>query len=213
MCENEHDNGKLHWLNWAQEVQALAQTGLAFSLSHYDTQRYQRLMEIAAEIVEKHSRLHREEVMQTFMVQPGYATVKVDVRGAVIREGKILLVQECSDERWCLPGGWADVGEVPSEMVEREVREESGLIVKAKKIIALFDANRSGRPLDFFHAYKIIFLCEHISGKLRASEETMDVGFFNFDRLPVLSENRTNNKHLKEIQDHLNDPERPVYFD
>jgi ADP-ribose pyrophosphatase YjhB (NUDIX family) len=194
-------------------MQALAQTGLAFSTGNYDTQRYQRFMEMAAEMVEKHSQLAREEILQTFIIQPGYATVKVDVRGAIIRDGKILLVQERSDEKWCLPGGWADVGEVPSEMVEREVREESGFIVKAKKIIAVFDANRSGRPLEFFHAYKIVFLCDITGGYPRASEETLDVGFFEFDRLPVLSENRTSQLHLSEVQAHIKDALRPVYFD
>lgn len=201
------------WLVWAQEIQALSQTGLAFSTSHYDTQRYRRLMEIASEIIAGNTLLSKEEIMQTFLVQPGYATVKVDVRGAVIRDGKILLVQERVDEKWCMPGGWADVGDKPSEMVEREVREESGLVVRAKKLVGIFDANRSGRPLDFFHAYKIIFLCDFERGTLQASEETIAADFFAFDDLPDLSENRTNINHLKEVLAHLNDETRPAHYD
>jgi ADP-ribose pyrophosphatase YjhB (NUDIX family) len=201
------------WLNWAQEVQALAQTGLAFCTSSYDRQRYQRLLEIASEMVEQHSDIPKEKILHIFGSQPGYATVKVDVRGAVIREGKILLVQERSDERWCMPGGWADVGEMPSAMVEREVREESGFIVHAKKLIGVFDANRSGRPMAFFHAYKIIFLCDLAGGEPRASEETQAINFFDFAHLPALSENRTNQKHLSEVKAHYLDEGRRVYFD
>jgi 8-oxo-dGTP pyrophosphatase MutT (NUDIX family) len=99
------------WLDWAREIQALAQTGLTFCQNDYDKERLQRLLEIAADIVASHTDLPQESLRQNFLRQPGYATPKVDVRGAVIRDGKILLVQERTDERWCMPGGWADVGE------------------------------------------------------------------------------------------------------
>ena len=107
------------------------------------------------------------------MEQPGYATPKVDVRSAVIKDGSILLVKETQDHRWALPGGWADVGDKPSEVAERETREESGYEVSVKKVIGVFDANRSGRPLEFFHAFKIIFMCELVGGEARTSNETL----------------------------------------
>ena len=93
------------WLSWAREIQAISQTGLTYNMDNFDTLRYKRLMEIAAEIVDNHSRLEPDSILDNFKLQPGYATPKVDVRGAVIRDGKILLVQERSDERWCMPGG------------------------------------------------------------------------------------------------------------
>jgi ADP-ribose pyrophosphatase YjhB (NUDIX family) len=201
------------WLAWAREIQALSQTGLTYSDNNFNTQRYQRLMEIAAEIVGNRTDLERETVLQGFQAQAGYATTKVDVRGAVVQGGRILLVQERSDGRWCMPGGWADVGDLPSETVVREVQEESGFHVLPRKVIGVFDANRNGRPLEFYHAYKIVFLCELVGGEARPSDETMAVGFFDMDAPPPLSTARTNRQHLAEISAHLQNPNRPTAFD
>jgi ADP-ribose pyrophosphatase YjhB (NUDIX family) len=170
-------------------------------------------MEIAAEIVESHTGLPKQPILENFAVQPGYATPKVDVRGAVVRGGKILLVQERVDERWTMPGGWADVGDVPSEMVVREVWEESGFEVEPRKVIGVYDANRVGRPLQFYHAYKIVFLCEIVGGEARTSDETMGVDFFSFDALPPLSAERTGERHLAEVLAHVGDEQRPAAFD
>jgi len=201
------------WLEWAREIQALSQTGLTFTQNEYERGRYQRLSEIAAEIVACNTELSKERLHKIFLAQPGYATPKIDVRGAVIRAEKILLVQERSDERWCMPGGWADVGEKPSKMVEREVWEESGFQVVPQKVIGVYDANRTGRPLEFYHAYKIVFLCEIIGGEPRPSNETLAADFFSFDNLPPLSSNRTNERHLAEVLAHTRDQNRPTAFD
>ncbi len=201
------------WLQWAQEVQALSQTGLAFSTSPYDVERYNRLLEIAAEIVAGHTFLARQEVLDDFAAQTGYATPKVDVRAAVVRDGQILLVQERVDGRWCMPGGWADVGDLPSETVVREVREESGFHVITRKLAGVFDANRGGRPLSLYHAYKLVFLCDLLGGEARPSHETLAAAFFSFDDLPPLSANRTNESHLAEVRAHLGDLARPAAFD
>ena len=202
------------WLKWAREIQQLSQTGLAFAVTDYEKQRYKKLMEITAEMVEHYTDLKSEPVTKTLMAQPGYATPKIDVRAATINdEGKILLVKEVMDKRWAMPGGWADVGDIPSEVAIRESKEESGYDVKPKKVIGVFDANRDGRPMEFFHAFKIIFLCDFIGGEAATSEETEDVSFFNFDELPPLSQNRTNVKHINEIKLHLIDVNRPSFFD
>jgi len=201
------------WIGWAREIQALSQTGLAFSTGQYDIQRYTRMTEIAAEIAEAHTGIPAEVLSENFMRQPGYATPKIDVRGAVVRDGNILMVQEKVDQRWCLPGGWADVGDIPSTMVAREVREESGIEVVARKVVGVYDANRSGRPLEFYHAFKIIFLCEFVGGSLRGSDETLAAGFFSFGDLPPLSSPRTDPRHLVEIQAHLRDGQRSTAFD
>ena len=201
------------WLEWAREIQALSQTGLHYSHDIFETQRYQRLVEIAAEIVQTHTGLPKEPMIENFSLEPGYATPKIDVRGAVVQDGKILLVQEKMDQRWCMPGGWGDVGEAPSDMVVREVVEESGFEVKPVKIIGVYDANRDGRPLQFFHAYKIIFLCEILSGFARPSEETLAVDFFDFDKLPPLSSSRTNERHLADVLANVKDGNHPTVFD
>ncbi|HSL90313.1 MAG TPA: NUDIX hydrolase [Ignavibacteriaceae bacterium] len=201
------------WLEIARELQQLAQTGLAFAENEYEKKRYDRLNEIAVEIVDSNTQLEKESVKKIFMKQPGYATPKIDVRAAVMKDGKILLVQETTDSLWAMPGGWADVGDIPSEVAIRETKEESGFDVKPVKVIGVFDANRAGRPLEFFHAFKIVFLCELTGGEAKPSSETLDVIFFSFDELPELSLNRTNLKHIEEIKLHLINPERKTFFD
>jgi ADP-ribose pyrophosphatase YjhB (NUDIX family) len=200
------------WLSLAREIYTLSQAGLAYSKNDFDLERYQRLQEISAEIIAGQSKLEKEAILESFAIQNGYPTPKVDVRGAVIREGKILLVQEVTDGCWSLPGGWADLGESPLEMVEREVLEESGMTVKAQKVVAIYDANRVN-PLEFYHAYKVIFLCEIISGEPTSSMETPAVGFFNPQDHPPLSSFRTNQRILDEIFAHVADPNRPTAFD
>jgi ADP-ribose pyrophosphatase YjhB (NUDIX family) len=201
------------WLAWAREIQALSQTGLTYSTNAYDIQRYQRLMAIAAAMAASHTGQSEEAVVQDFLAQPGYATPKVDVRGAIVREGNILLVQERADQRWCLPGGWADVGEAPAAMVVREVVEESGFEVVVRKVIGVYDANRGPTPIQFYHAYKLVFLCEIVGGVARPSDETLAVEFFRFDDLPPLSAARTNERHLADVLATVRDPDRPTVVD
>jgi ADP-ribose pyrophosphatase YjhB (NUDIX family) len=201
------------WLAWAREIQAIGQTGMAYSAGEYDRQRYRRLLEIAAEIVAGHTACAREPLVADFLMQAGYATPKVDVRGATVRDGRLLLVQERSDQRWCLPGGWADVGAAPAEMVAREVREESGFEVQPQHIIGVYDANRNQSPLEFYHAYKIVFLCDIVSGEARPSDETMAVDFFDFDALPPLSSNRTSERDLRDVWAALQNGSQTTIFD
>ena len=201
------------WLSWARELQALAQTGLTYATGHYEVERYKRMMEIAAEILGAHTGEPPPGIVDAFFREPGYATPKVDVRGAVVQNGKILLVQERSDGKWCMPGGWADVDEAPSAMVIREVKEETGLTVIPRKVVGVFDANRSGMPRNFFHAYKVVFLCTVLGGEPAPSDETAAVDFFDFNALPELSEQRTHVRHLVEVRAHLADPTRAAAFD
>ncbi len=201
------------WLDWAREIQSLAQTGLAFTKSPYDRASFGRLSDIAAEILAEYSQLEAEVVKRAFSLEPGYATPKVDVRAAVVRDGRILLVRESADGKWAMPGGWADVGDRPSETAERETLEESGFVVRAAKLIGAFDANRGEKASMFFHAVKLIFLCELLGGEARGSMETLEVDFFDLGDLPPLSVERTNQRHLEEISAHLRDPLRPAAFD
>jgi len=200
------------WIAWAREIFSLSQTGLTYNKNEFDIERYKRLQEISAEMIESQSELSKESVLESFSMQVGYATPKIDVRGAVVHEGKILLIQERMDERWAMPGGWADLGNAPASVAEREVWEESGYRVKAEKVVAVIDANRI-EPLEFYHAFKIIFLCELIGGEPKTSHETMGVDFFDLNDLPPLSIYRTNEDMLHEVFEHVKDPSRPAYFD
>lgn len=186
------------WLEWAREIQALSQTGYHYAENDYDRERYHRFIEIAAEIVDAHTGLEYSQIVEIFQKQLGYATPKIDVRGAVFQEGKLLLVRERADGGWTMPGGWADVGDVPSQAVEREVWEEAGFRVKVRRVVGVYDANRI-EPLEIFHAFKIVFLCDLISGEARPSDETSEVSFFHLDEIPHhLSGERTRPGHIRD---------------
>jgi ADP-ribose pyrophosphatase YjhB (NUDIX family) len=201
------------WLEWAREIQALAQTGNHYALNEFQHQRYNRLIEIAAEIVSDHTSLEYAHVLETFKLPIGYATPRVDVRGAVFQNQRLLLVRERMDGGWTMPGGWADVGDIPSKAAEREVLEEAGFYVKAKKVVGVYDANRFG-SLELFHAFKIVFLCNLLGGEASPSVETSEVAFFGENELPeFLSSERTNPRYIQDAFHSHNDPECPTVFD
>ena len=200
------------WLGWAREIFSLSQSGITYSGNPYDIDRYRRLQEITAEMIASQSEVSKESALDNFSMQAGYITPKVDVRGAVVQDGKILLIQERADGNWAMPGGWADLGDSPRSVAEREVWEESGFCVKAEKVVAVIDANRI-EPMEFYHAYKIIFLCSLLGGEPRTSYETLAVDFFAPNDLPPLSIYRTNEEMLREVFAHVADPNRPTAFD
>jgi len=200
-------------LQWAREIQALAQTGYEYAGDEFQKDRCRRLMEIAAEMVSENSDLKFISIAEAFKEQLGYATPKVDVRAAVFDQGKLLLVREVEDGGWTMPGGWADVGDVPSEAAEREAWEETGFRVKARKVIGVYDANRIA-PLQLFHAFKVVFLCDLLGGEARPSRETSEVGFFSREEIPPqLSGERTRTRHIEDAFAALQDPSIPAVFD
>jgi ADP-ribose pyrophosphatase YjhB (NUDIX family) len=201
------------WLHWARQIQAISQSGLTFADNDYDRKRYATLHALAEEIFAAQTGADAARVSEWFAVQPGYVTPKVDVRGACFRNGQILLVREKADGKWCLPGGWADVEDVPSQAAEREVLEEAGFTCAARKVVGVFDANRGGEPFSAYHAFKIIFLCEIIGGAPPPDHEILEVGFFAREALPPLSSNRTSAHQLEECFRHLDQPDRATAFD
>ncbi len=203
------------WLNIARKLQAITQVGLEYAKDGYDTDRYEQVREIAVKIIENQTALSKEAILESFAMQPGYITPKVDVRAAVIRDGKILLVQEQSDGAWAMPGGWADVGDSPSQAAIREVWEESGFEVRAESVVGVYDANRVKRPEDlpYYHAYKLLFLCSITGGEATPSHETLAVNFFAPDALPPLSEYRTNKKQILDAFSQLENGVCKTLFD
>ncbi|HET55703.1 MAG TPA: NUDIX domain-containing protein [Ignavibacteria bacterium] len=204
---------KIKLLDWARRIQAISQTGLEFANNEYDIERNKKLEKIAAEIISENSNLNTSELLNIFSNQKGYATPKVDVRTAIVKVDKILLVKEISDGKWAMPGGWADVGDVPSEAAIREAKEESGFDVEIIKVVGVYDANRNSGELELFHAVKIVYLCKIIAGKPTPSFETPEVSFFDLNNLPPLSENRTNPRHIEHIKAHLSNPIQSTFFD
>ncbi|MBN1568639.1 MAG: NUDIX hydrolase [Acidobacteria bacterium] len=201
------------FLEWAREIQALAQTGHHYAQDDYQRDRCRRLTEIAAEMISENIGIDFLPLAEAFNSQTGYATPKIDVRAAVFSDHKLLLVREGIDGGWTLPGGWVDVGDTPSKAAERETWEEAGFHVKAYKVIGVYDANRRN-PLEIFHAFKIVFQCRILDGEARPSNETTEVRFFARDEIPaVFSGERTTARHIGDIFASLKNPDCPTIFD
>ncbi|MBN8889159.1 MAG: NUDIX hydrolase [Rhodospirillales bacterium] len=203
------------WLIWAREIQAIAQTGLAFEPHHYDRERYEALRSLAARMIAAGGSAEAATLERLFAAESGYATPKVDVRGAAFRDGRILLVREVADHhRWTLPGGWADVNLTPAENVAKEMLEETGFLVRPTRLVAVLDRTRQGHTPAPFHAYKLLFLCEITGGAAAPSAETSEVAFFAESELPDdISYDRVTHAQLHRMFAHAADPSLPTIFD
>jgi ADP-ribose pyrophosphatase YjhB (NUDIX family) len=202
------------WLRVARELRAIAQTGLTFTTDRFDRQRYERVRELAASMLAQGSGEQFEVIIEILREGWGYATPKVDVRGAAFVDGRVLMVREISDGHWTLPGGWADVNQSAAECVVREIAEESGYLAKARKLAAVRDYQRSGHPpRNVDSIYKMFFICEITGGAARASDETSEVAFFPRDALPPLSLGRTTAAQIDRMFHHAEHPDLATDFD
>ncbi len=204
------------WLTWARELQAIAQTGLAFSRDPYDRERYQALSALATTMFAARSDAPVARIADLFAGESGYATPKIDVRAAVFdpRE-RLLMVRETSDGgRWTLPGGWADVNRTAAENAVKEALEESGYTVRVLKLAALWDRTRQGHSAGLFSCAKVFFVCEPTGGAATTSHETSAVGWFAEADLPQdLSLARVLPQQLNRMFAHWRDPALPTDFD
>jgi ADP-ribose pyrophosphatase YjhB (NUDIX family) len=201
------------WLVVGRELKAIAQIGLTFSQDAFDRQRYERIRELSAALIANGSDGDAALVLELFQREAGYATPKVDVRGAVFREGRVLMVREVSDGGWTLPGGWADVNQTAAECVVREISEESGFQARATKLAAVHDYRKRNRLRHIDSIYKMFFICELVGGSARPSHETSDVGFFSRSELPTLSAGRTTAEQIEMMFRHAERPDLPTEFD
>jgi ADP-ribose pyrophosphatase YjhB (NUDIX family) len=202
------------WLEWSKRLQAIAQNGLTFARDPYDIERYGEIRQIAAEMIAENSGFESGQILGWLEKDTGYATPKVDVRGVVFRDDKLLLVRERSDGKWTLPGGWADVCASPTENVAREVFEESGFLTRASKVLAIFDRSKHPHEPPFpFHVYKMFLLCTIIGGKETVSSETDSVGFFGEQEIPGLSLTRITSAQVSRMFEHYRNPHLPTDFD
>lgn len=202
-----------YWLVMGRELRAIAQIGLTFSKDPFDRQRFERIRELAATLVAEGTRTDPVDVLGLFGRDAGYATPKVDVRGAAFSDGRVLLVREVSDGRWTLPGGWADVNQTPQECVVREMKEESGFESRVLKLAAVHDYRKRNPPRNVDSIYKLFFICELTGGAARASEETSEVAFFERHQLPPLSLGRTTPAQIDSMYEHAAHPALPTEFD
>ncbi len=207
MTEEPHQ-----WLDWAVELQFIAQAGLTYSKDHFDLGRFGRLREIAAEMMAAKSGLDLETVHGLFCNETGFQTPKLDTRAAIFRDGKILLVRE-NDGLWSLPGGWVDVNCSIRENTVKEVREEAGLDVVAERLIAVHDRNRHNTPRYAYGVCKIFVLCRIVGGEFAANIETTGSDFFAEDQLPPMDLAKNTPEQVKLCFAACRDEQWAVRFD
>lgn len=185
------------WLKWAMEIQSLAQAGLAYTENKYDIERYERLREISAEMIEEKSNMSLEKVKDLFCNEKGYQTPKIDTRAAIFKDNRILLVHE-NNGTWSLPGGWCDVLESVKSNTIKEVKEETGLDVETLKIISVQDRNKHNKPIYAYGVCKIFVLCNIVGGEFIENIETTEIQYFSLDEIPDdLAEEKTNKEQIE----------------
>lgn len=200
------------WLKWAIEIQSIAQCGLTYTKDLYDKERYEKLRDIAAEMLSHKSDIPVDKVKSLFCNEKGYQTPKLDTRAAIFKDEKILLVHEVNG-KWSLPGGWVDVLESIESNTIKEVKEESGLDIITKKIVAIQDRNKHNTPIYPYGVCKVFVECEVIGGAFIENIETTEIGYFSFDNLPILSEEKSNIKQIEMCFKAKTDKNWKVIFD
>ena len=179
------------WLDWARELQDLSQCALAYCKDKYDIERFKRIREISAQMVAALGDVPVEQIRATFCAGDGYQTPKLDTRAAVMRGGKLLLVQEANG-KWALPGGWVDYDQTLRSNAAKEALEEAGMVVRPRRVIALHDHNTRNTRQFLFNICSAFILCDYVSGDFVPNLETVACGFFGPDELPSpLAENKT----------------------
>lgn len=209
---DNHPSGP-QWLRWIKHLQAIAQDGLTYSEDDYDLGRYERLRSLASEMLAAHSTGTLEQATELLALEKGPATPKVDVRAAVFREGRILLIKEPGQGVWSVPGGWADVGESPSEAAARETLEESGYRVRPVRLLAAYDRDRRGHPPIAYHVYKLVYLCEILDGAALEDVDADGVRFFGDHEIPELSITRVTRAQISRFFEQYRGQDQSADFD
>jgi ADP-ribose pyrophosphatase YjhB (NUDIX family) len=218
---NDREGSVLTHLDLIRRILALSRTGLHFTGTQYrtddsrtfDAERYEEIGQLAAQLIAQQTDAPIAEVLKAWHADDGYVTPKVDVRGALFRDNKVLLVRERSDGKWTLPGGWADVNETPSQAVLKEIEQESGFTARVVKLAAVYDRKTRNHPPSVFYIWKLFFLCEITGGEASISNETDAVEFFPVDALPELSTGRTVAWQIEHMYAHHLDRSLPTEFD
>lgn len=180
-------------VRWSEALSGVARTGLGFTESLYERERFEEILAIAAEIrVAAGSVFDVDDLVHEWLKGvgkgvPGYQTPKVAV-GAIVQNelDEILLVQRADSGVWLYPTGWADVGYSPAEVAVKEVREETGIDCEVVQLLAVYDGLQ--RRFTSVPLYSLVFHCRATGGALSAHPlETSDVGFFPLDELPAMA--------------------------
>ena len=202
------------FLEKIKKLQAIADVGLLYAKNEYDQERYRELRHISLELIQETSGYNGDQLRAVFPLTADYPTAKVDIRGLILSpDQKILLVQESADGRWSLPGGWADVGWSPKEVIVKEVKEETGLDVIPTQLLAVFDKRLHPHPPQAFYVYKLVFLCEAVSFSIHKGFDVMDINYFAVDALPPLSEDRILESQIRLLISKAQSSDKEPYCD
>ena len=200
------------WLKWAIEIQSISQCGLAYTKDMYDKERYEQLRNIAVEMLSYKTDISVDKIKTLFCNESGYQTPKLDTRAVIFEDEKILLVRE-KNGLWSLPGGWVDVLESIESNTIKEVKEESGLDVITKRVIAIQDRNKHNKPLYPYGVCKVFVECEVIGGEFIENIETTEIKYFSIENLPNLCEAKTTSKQIEMCFEAKNNQNWNVVFD
>jgi len=204
----------MDYLNTFKKIKALAETGLVYAQNGYEVERNQELIDLSKELMASIANQPVESFNTYYLPPKEYPTPKVDVRGLLINEqGEILLAKEMTDGKWAIPGGWADIGHTPSEVIVKEIEEETGIHSQVLRVLAIYDKRCHNHPPQPWYVYKIVFFCQVIGGELRGNFDIEEARWFPLDELPPLSEDRIIQSQIEELVHLANNPEIPVVFD
>ena len=199
----------------AQRIRAMAQTALAYSTNEYEIDRSNEMIAISARIASIVSGVDEKVIHADYHPVKEYVTPKVDIRAVIFnKQDEILLVKEKIDGKWALPGGWADVGLTPTEVIIKETKEESGFDVRVVRLLAVLDKRCYNHPASPFYIYKLCFLCEITGrGDDALTFDILDSGFFPLGHLPPLSTDRILPEQITLLDRLRRDPESKIYCD
>lgn len=201
-------------LNYAKRLKAMAHLGLTYASDEYDIERYHELEQISLEMMEELTQQPLETLALYFNDKKEYITPKVDIRAVIFNDRKeILLVREKADGKWSLPGGWADIGQSPTEVAVKEALEETGLTVKPAKLLAVLDKRCHPHPPELEYVYKIFIQCEITGGAYVEAFDILEIGFFAQHEIPELSQNRVLPSQIELMFEYAADPDKPSIID
>ena len=201
-------------LDTIKRIKAIAETGLVFAEGAYDKERYEELRAISLKLMAEIAEVPFEKLDSFYLPTLDYPTPKVDVRGFVLNEkDQILLAKESVDSKWTIPGGWADIGNTPTEVAIREIKEETGLDAKIVRLLAIYDKQRHQHPAEPYYIYKLMFHCNVVGGELEPGFDMLGADWFSLDALPPLSEERILLTQLKQLYKMVKNNDLHVYTD
>jgi ADP-ribose pyrophosphatase YjhB (NUDIX family) len=197
-----------------KRLKSIGEIGLLYSSNDYDKERYKELHEISISLLNKISAHSIDELKINLRLAADYPTAKVDIRGLLLSaEKKILFVKESADEKWSLPGGWADVGYSAKEVIVKEFKEETGLDIIPRRLLTVFDKKMHAHPPQPFYVYKMAFHCKATSHEITKGFDVLDVQYFAIDNLPELSENRILKSQVELLYKKILDEDFETYVD